>query len=109
MAGRRVFVIGDVCLDHYVFGRPQRVSREAPVLILDEQRQEYRLGGAAAPALALRELGCEVSLGGIVGNDQEGKVVTRLLAEHGIDAEPIIVDSTRPTTIKTRIVAEGFL
>lgn len=104
-----VFVIGDLYLDHYIFGTPQRVSREAPVLVLDEDHHEYRLGGGAAPALALRELGCEVAVGGVIGDDPEGEQVVRLLQEAGIDAEHVTVDSTRPTTTKTRVVAQGFL
>lgn len=109
IGGQRVFVIGDLYLDHYIFGRPQRVSREAPVLILDEDRHEYRLGGGAAPALALRELGCEVAITGVVGDDPEGQKVVELLDQAGIDTEHVIVEPTRPTTTKTRVVAEGFL
>lgn len=108
MIGRRVFVIGDLYLDHYVFGRPQYVSREAPVLVLDEQRREDRLGGGAAPALALRALGCEVAASGVVGDDDAGRRVVELLEEAGIDASHVVVDATRPTTVKTRVVAEGF-
>lgn len=109
IGGQRVFVIGDLYLDHYIFGRPQRVSREAPVLILDEDRHEYRLGGGAAPALALRELGCEVAITGVVGDDPEGQQVVELLDQAGIDSEHVIVEPTRPTTTKMRVVAEGFL
>ncbi|MFW6074394.1 MAG: bifunctional heptose 7-phosphate kinase/heptose 1-phosphate adenyltransferase [Chloroflexota bacterium] len=104
-----VFVIGDLYLDHYIFGTPQRVSREAPVLVLDEDHHEYRLGGGAAPALALRELGCEVAVGGVVGDDPEGEQIVQLLQDAGIDADHVTIDSTRPTTTKTRVVAQGFL
>ena len=106
--GQRHIVIGDLYLDHYVFGRPQRVSREAPVLVLDEERREDRLGGGAAPALALKELGCDVAVTGVVGDDQAGRTVISLLSEAGIDATHVAVDPTRPTTVKTRVVAEGF-
>lgn len=106
--GQRHIVIGDLYLDHYVFGRPQRVSREAPVLVLDEERREDRLGGGAAPALALRELGCDVAVTGVVGDDEPGRIVISLLSEAGIDATHVAVDPTRPTTVKTRVVAEGF-
>ncbi len=107
-SGQRHAVIGDLYLDHYVFGRPQRVSREAPVLVLDEERREDRLGGGAAPALALKALGCEVAVTGVVGDDAAGQTVVKLLTEAGIDATHIVVDATRPTTVKTRVVAEGF-
>lgn len=108
IAGRKLFVIGDLYLDHYVFGRPHYISREAPVLVLDEERREDRLGGGAAPALALRALGCEVAAGGVVGDDADGRRVVALLEESGIDATHVVVDPTRPTTVKTRVVAEGF-
>ena len=108
IAGQRHAVIGDLYLDHYVFGRPQRVSREAPVLVLDEERREDRLGGGAAPALALKALGCEVAVTGVVGADPAGRTVVNLLTAAGIDASHVAVDPTRPTTVKTRVVAEGF-
>ena len=108
VAGQRHAVVGDLYLDHYVFGRPQRVSREAPVLVLGEERREDRLGGGAAPALALKALGCDVAVTGVVGDDPAGETVVRLLTESGIDASFVTVDPTRPTTVKTRVVAEGF-
>lgn len=108
IAGQRHAVIGDLYLDHYVFGSPQRVSREAPVLVLDEERREDRLGGGAAPALALQALGCDVAAAGVVGDDPAGQTIVRLLTEAGIDASHVTIDTTRPTTVKTRVVAEGF-
>jgi rfaE bifunctional protein kinase chain/domain len=108
IAGRRFFVIGDLYLDHYVFGSPQRVSREAPVMVLEEDRHEHRLGGGAAPALALAALACEVGIGGVVGDDAEGRRIVELLRAADIDAAHVLVDSSRPTTLKTRVVAEGF-
>ncbi len=108
IAGQRHAVVGDLYLDHYVFGQPQRVSREAPVLVLDEERREDRLGGGAAPALALKALGCDVAVTGVVGDDAAGRTVIDLLTAAGIDATHVAVDATRPTTVKTRVVAEGF-
>jgi rfaE bifunctional protein kinase chain/domain len=109
VGGGRVLVVGDLYLDHYIFGQPSRISREAPIMVLDEARREDRLGGGAAPALALRALGCEVALAGVVGDDVEGQRVRDLLDEAGIAAEGVIADPSRPTTTKTRVVAEGFL
>jgi D-glycero-beta-D-manno-heptose-7-phosphate kinase len=107
--GKRVLVVGDLYLDHYIFGSPNGISREAPVMVLDEQRREDRLGGGAAPALALRELGYDVAVAGMVGDDPEGQRVVELLTGAGIDASRVIIDPTRPTTTKIRLVAEGFL
>lgn len=109
IGGQKIFVIGDLYLDHYIFGTPQRISREAPVMVLDEERREHRLGGGAAPALALQALGCDVAVSGVVGRDDEGEIVVDLLKQRGIDSEHVTVDSSRPTTVKTRVVAEGFL
>jgi rfaE bifunctional protein kinase chain/domain len=106
---QRIVVVGDLYLDHYIFGTPSRISREAPVMVLDERRREDRLGGGAAPALALATLGCEVAVIGVVGDDEEGRLVIRLLEEAGIDAGFVTADPTRPTTTKLRVVAEGFL
>lgn len=108
IGGHRVLVVGDIYLDHYIFGSPHRLSREAPVMVLDEDRHEHRLGGGAAPALALRKLGFDVAIGGVVGNDSDGETVIELLNEAGIDVEYVTVDPTRPTTVKLRVVAEGF-
>lgn len=109
IGGHRVLVIGDLYLDHYIFGSPQRISREAPVMVLDEGHQEHRLGGAGAPALALKELGCEVAVSGVVGDDTEGHQIIELVRRAGIDTTSITIDPSRPTTTKTRVVAEGFL
>jgi rfaE bifunctional protein kinase chain/domain len=105
--GRKVLVVGDLYLDRYVFGRPTRVSREAPTMVLEETRQEDRPGGGTAPAIAIQALGGEVWQAGVVGNDDEGRHLCRLLQERGIHAEGVLTDPSRPTTTKTRIVAEG--
>lgn len=109
IGGSSVLVVGDLYLDSYIFGRPSRISREAPIMVLNEDRQEERPGGGAAPALALAELGCQVAITGVVGDDVEGQRLRGLLAAARIEQAGIIVDSTRPTTTKTRVVAEGFL
>jgi len=108
LGGKRVLVVADLYLDRYIFGSPSRISREAPIMVLDEERQEDRLGGGAAPALQLAALGYDVSVTGVVGDDRSGQVVVDLLAGAGIDPGAVLIDSTRPTTTKTRVVAEGF-
>ena len=104
---RRFLVVGDLYLDRYVFGQPARVSREAPIMVLEETRLEDRAGGGCAPALALARLGATVSQIGVVGSDSEGDALRHLLDEQGIDTTTILTDQARPTTVKTRIVAEG--
>ena len=105
--GRRVLVVGDLYLDAYIFGRPTRVSREAPILVLEETRREERLGGGTAPSLALGQLGAVVWQAGVVGEDDEGRQLLDLLRRQHIDTTGIFVDPSRPTTTKTRLVAEG--
>lgn len=104
---RRVLVVGDLYLDAYIFGRPARVSREAPIMVLEETRREERPGGGTAPALALRELGATIWQAGVVGDDDEGRKLVELLRRQGVDTSGIFVDRSRPTTTKTRLVAEG--
>jgi D-beta-D-heptose 7-phosphate kinase/D-beta-D-heptose 1-phosphate adenosyltransferase len=100
----RICVIGDLILDCYHWGAAERISPEAPVLVLRSEGEEDRLGGAASVASLLRGLECDVSLIGIVGDDVEGRRVKTLVAEMGVDASPILVDASRPTTKKTRIL-----
>lgn len=107
LRGRRVLVVGDLYLDHYIFGRPARVSREAPIMVLEESRREDRPGGGTAPALAVAALGGEVWQAGVVGNDEEGRRLCGMLREGGVHVEGILTDPTRPTTTKMRLVAEG--
>jgi rfaE bifunctional protein kinase chain/domain len=105
--GRRVLVVGDLYLDAYIFGQPERVSREAPIIILEETRREQRPGGGTAPALALKALGADVWLTGVVGDDEDGHTLIELMQAQGVDVGGIVIDRGRPTTTKTRMVAEG--
>ncbi len=102
---KKILVLGDVMLDHYVWGSVERISPEAPVPVLDIQKEEYRLGGAANVALNLRTLNTAVYLCGIVGNDKEGQLIHSILSEKGIDGSLLVTDISRPTTLKTRIGA----
>ncbi len=106
LAGRRILVVGDVSLDEYLFGRATRLSREAPVPVLELIRREIILGGAANPARNIVALGSMASQVGIVGADSEGRQLRDLLHHAGIDAQGLVVSPTRPTTRKTRILAE---
>ncbi len=99
--------MGDLYLDSYIFGLPARVSREAPIMVLEESRREDRPGGGTAPALAIAALGGEVWQAGVVGDDAEGRRLRELLRGQGVHIDGIVTDPTRPTTTKTRLVAEG--
>lgn len=101
----RFLVIGDVMLDRYLYGKVQRISPEAPVPILELEREENRLGGAANVALNLRSLGCQVSLAGVIGTDSFGDTLLEEAGRMGIHTYGILRDENRPTTTKIRLIA----
>jgi D-beta-D-heptose 7-phosphate kinase/D-beta-D-heptose 1-phosphate adenosyltransferase len=104
--GRRVVVVGDVMLDTTVRGVVTRISPEAPVPVLESAVTEYAAGGAANVARNIRALGGSPALFGAVGLDAEGARLRRLL--HQLDVEDgLMEDPLRPTTVKTRIVAQN--
>ncbi|MFC4211145.1 D-glycero-beta-D-manno-heptose-7-phosphate kinase [Pedobacter lithocola] len=100
-----VLVIGDLMLDHYVFGSANRLSPEAPVPIININKETKIVGGAANVASNLKDLGANVSLAGIVGNDLAGEEIKNILKVNQIDTSLIINDNNRITTVKTRIIA----
>src|SRR6266699_2068714 len=89
----RVLVVGDVMLDRYVWGDAARISQEAPVLLLQADRREERLGGASSVATLLRALGARVMLAGVVGPDPDGRRVGEMLTELAIDPEGVLTDA----------------
>ncbi|HEY3157271.1 MAG TPA: D-glycero-beta-D-manno-heptose-7-phosphate kinase [Candidatus Eisenbacteria bacterium] len=104
--GRRVVVIGDVILDRYLWGRATRVSPEAPVLVVDVEREELRLGGAANVAHNVRALGATPVLIGVAGADAAAESLRRELHAREVDADGgVLSDPARRTTLKTRIIA----
>lgn len=106
MTGRRVAVVGDVMLDEYLIGPVQRISPEAPVPVLEIEHEECKLGGAANVAACLTALGAKVRLVGVTGNDATATKLLEKLEQTGVDATGLVTDVTRPTTCKTRIVAQ---
>ncbi len=106
---RTILAVGDVFLDDYLVGRAERISREAPVPVLDFRARRQVPGGGANPAMNLAALGVTVCQIGVVGDDPEGSVLRELFASAGVDASGVITDSTRPTITKLRVMAEGEL
>lgn len=102
--GKRAVLVGDLVLDAYLYGETGRVSREAPVLVVREERQEFRLGGAANVAANLAELGVEVRLVGLLGEDEAGARMRSMLGQAGVDASRLRAASWT-TPRKTRILA----
>jgi D-beta-D-heptose 7-phosphate kinase/D-beta-D-heptose 1-phosphate adenosyltransferase len=103
----RVLVVGDLMLDRYVWGDAERISQEAPVVLLHADRREERLGGASSVATMLQALGARVSLAGVVGDDADGARIRRLLVDHGIDDEAVLSDPDRPSTVKERYIGRA--
>jgi rfaE bifunctional protein kinase chain/domain len=111
MRGRSVVVYGDVMLDEFVWGDVTRISPEAPVPVVDIRRESVHLGGAANVLANLRALGLRASVVGVVGADRAGERVRAELKEAGAHEaeESLITDVSRPTTLKTRIIAHSQL
>jgi D-beta-D-heptose 7-phosphate kinase/D-beta-D-heptose 1-phosphate adenosyltransferase len=99
-----VLVVGDLMLDHFVVGRVSRISPEAPVPVVEHDHDEYRIGGAGNVAHNVRALGGRVELVGLVGRDAAAGQLRGQLLAGGIGADGLIVDRTRPTSTKQRIV-----
>jgi D-beta-D-heptose 7-phosphate kinase/D-beta-D-heptose 1-phosphate adenosyltransferase len=105
-AGRRIAVVGDVMLDHFLIGRVDRISPEAPVPVVRFDRDEYRLGGAANVAHNIAALGGVPALAGVIGADPAADELRRALGRTGVAAADLVTDSARATTRKVRVVTE---
>jgi rfaE bifunctional protein kinase chain/domain len=100
-----VLVIGDVMLDRFILGRVNRISPEAPVPVVEVEGENVALGGAANVAHNIISLGGSAFLTGVIGADANGDTLKNMLNEKGINAEGLIKDKSRPTTLKSRIIA----
>jgi D-glycero-beta-D-manno-heptose-7-phosphate kinase len=105
---RTVVVIGDLITDEYLFGKPVRISREAPVLILSFSEREVLLGGAANAANNVHALGARVLPIGVIGCDSAGEELMALFRGAGISTDGIVTENGRTTPVKTRIMAGGY-
>lgn len=105
LANRRVLVVGDVILDEYLTGRAMRMSREAPIPVLEFESRRHVAGGAANPAANIAALGSTAILVGVMGIDSEANALQEVLRNSSIAPDTLIADEDRPTTLKTRIMA----
>jgi D-beta-D-heptose 7-phosphate kinase/D-beta-D-heptose 1-phosphate adenosyltransferase len=106
-AGRRLLVLGDLMLDHYLWGHCERISPEAPVPVVEVQKESSSLGGAGNVAANLTALAAEPVLVGLVGDDERAQKLFEAFAARGVDTRAIVRDGSRPTTMKTRIIAHS--
>lgn len=103
----KLAVIGDLMLDRYVWGSVSRISPEAPVPVVNVESESIRFGGSANVALNVSALGASVYPIGLIGADPAGQDLKCLFIETGFETKGLIVDLSRPTTVKTRIIADG--
>lgn len=103
----RTLVVGDVMLDHYIWGKVSRISPEAPVPVVNVTKESVLLGAATNVVNNIYALGGKVNICGVIGHDDAGRQLVHMLRAQGIHTEGLIVESGRPTTIKTRVIAHS--
>jgi D-beta-D-heptose 7-phosphate kinase/D-beta-D-heptose 1-phosphate adenosyltransferase len=101
----RVLILGDVMLDEYMWGAVSRISPEAPVPVVAVQSESVKVGGAGNVATNVAALGGRATLVGLVGNDAAAERLSQELELHGVKSDGLVEDRSRPTTIKSRVVA----
>ena len=104
---REIAVLGDVMLDRYFWGSVSRVSPEAPVPVVDIDDESYHLGGAANVAANIHAIGGKAILFGVVGDDSAGAMLRSIAETEGLDPSGLVTSSSRPTTIKTRVIGNN--
>lgn len=104
---KKIFVVGDVMIDSYMWGRTDRISPEAPVPVVSITEKENRMGGAANVGLNIKAMGAEAVLCSVIGNDNYGAIFRELLAKRNMSDRGIVEAPERPTTVKTRIIASS--
>jgi D-beta-D-heptose 7-phosphate kinase/D-beta-D-heptose 1-phosphate adenosyltransferase len=105
--GHRILVLGDLILDRYVWGNTDRISPEAPVPIVRVESESIMLGGAGNVARNLASLGAHVEVLGLVGEDETAAQLEGLFDRWKIDTRILLRESSRPTTLKTRVISRG--
>ncbi len=106
-ANIKVGVVGDVMLDTYMWGKVERISPEAPVPVVSLTKKDYRIGGAANVGLNLVSLQAQVTMLSVLGNDEDGMLLTKLLDENKIETKYLVQSTNRMTTNKTRIISRN--
>jgi rfaE bifunctional protein kinase chain/domain len=106
MKSKTIMVIGDIMLDHYIWGKVDRISPEAPVPVVEVQEERFKLGGAGNVANNLLGLGARVLIGGVRGNDPQGNILLDILKEWNIPTDQILTSPDKGTIVKTRIIAQ---
>ena len=103
--GRRILVLGDLCLDEYIVGKAERLSREAPVAVLEFQERFTIPGAACNPARNCTALGAAAGVVGVIGDDDAGRQLRADLQSSDVDIDGVVTEPGRATTLKTRVLA----
>ena len=103
----QVLVVGDIMLDHFIWGKVTRISPEAPVPVVDIDHESLMLGGAANVLNNIISLGGRAHICGVIGHDEMGRKLVHELRLAGVDTAGIVVEESRPTTVKTRVIAHN--
>jgi len=106
-SGCRLVVLGDLMLDEFIWGEVRRISPEAPVPVVEVKRETWHLGGAGNVVSNLIDLGAQAMPIGIIGDDEAGRLLQKRFSEQKTNTDGLIVDQSRPTTRKSRIVAHS--
>jgi rfaE bifunctional protein kinase chain/domain len=105
--GKRILVLGDVMIDAYQYGQVNRMSPEAPVPVLDFEKEEQRIGGAGNVALNISALGAEPYIASVIGTDAAGQQLKALFSAANINLQALVSSNERRTTIKTRVLSNS--
>ena len=103
----KIAVVGDIMIDQYFWGKTNRISPEAPVPVVDIYKEEFKPGGAANVAFNIRSLHATTYMVGTIGDDDSGKKLLLDFDKRKVDSTGLATDKTRPTTVKTRVLAAG--
>lgn len=104
---KHILVMGDLMLDSYMWGQANRISPEAPVPVVSVKEVTHNPGGAANVGWNIASLSAKVTMAGVVGNDSHGEQLLTLMSERGMNVESVVRDTNRPTTVKTRVIANS--
>ena len=104
---KHILVMGDLMLDSYMWGQANRISPEAPVPVVSVKEVTHNPGGAANVGWNIASLSAKVTMAGVVGNDIHGEQLLTLMSERGMNVESVTGDTNRPTTVKTRVIANS--
>ncbi len=107
MRGKRIVIFGDMIADVYLTGKISRISREAPVLVLEHQAERVVPGGASNVVHNVATLGGKAAAVGVVGEDKAAGGLREILSGKGVEVSGLVTDAARPTTAKTRVIAGG--